>query len=158
MSVPLEQLVYQGLLATPAFIDLLGVDAGGNVAFYDRQLPQQSLNAAGGSLVLNVSPAGVYQRISSPRIFAQGAGALQGNTGRARFRFTFWSNAKNATVVLNQIDLAVRGFFQGFVGVGSPAITNPSFFAYESSTGIEPQTQPPMPKLTIDMQFWFNDQ
>lgn len=153
MSVPLEQQLYQGLVATPAFAGLLSL-YGGVPALFDKQLPQQIFDSLGGSAPYL---AGVFQRISSPRIFAHGAGSLQANTGRARFQFTFWSNAPNGTVLLNAVDDAVRGFFQGFVGVGSPALTNPSFYGYDSRTEIEPQTQPTLQKLLIDVQFWFSE-
>lgn len=157
MSVSLEQLLYQGLIATPGFTSLLAVDAGGNVAFYDKQLPQQNFPASGSGAVY---PAGVYQRISSPRLFAHGAGSGQANTGLARFQLTFWSNASAGTVVLNSIDLAVRAFFQSFISMysgGSPAIANPSLVAYNSQTGIEPQTQPTLQKIVINVQFWFSE-
>jgi hypothetical protein len=155
--VSLEQLVYQGLIATPGFVELLALDAGGNVAFYDKQLPQQNFPASGSGVVY---PAGVYQRISSLRLFAHGAGTSQASTGLARFQLTFWSNAPNGTVVLNQIDLAVRGFFQSFIAMysaGSPVLANPSFVSYNSKTGIEPQTQPTLQTLIIDVQFWFSE-
>jgi hypothetical protein len=160
VSVSLEQLIYQGLVADAAFKALLGTDSGGNPAFYDKKLPQQLLQS-GGPQVLNVSPAGVYQRISSPRKFAHGAGVAQANTGLARFQLTFWSNAATGTAILDEIDRAVKSFFQSFVSMyapGSPAFSNPSFTSYDSRTGVEPQTQPPLQKLIIDVQFWFSDQ
>jgi hypothetical protein len=156
LSVSLEQLLYQGLIATPGFTSLLATDAGGNVAFYDKQLPQQNFPSSGGPGI--VYPAGVYQRISSPRLFAHGA-TPQGNVGLARFQLTFWSNAPTGTVQLNAIDQAIRAFFQTFVAMsGSPAFTNPSFVNYNSQTGIEPETQPTLQKLTINVQFWFSDE
>lgn len=157
MSVSIEQLVYQGLIAAPGFVALLAVDAGGNPAFYDKQLPQQNFPASGSGVLY---PAGVYQRISSSRLFAHGAGSGQANTGLARFQLTFWSNASDGTVVLNNIDVQVRTFFQGFIAMysaGSPALANPSFVGYNSRTSIEPNTQPTLQKLIIDVQFWFSE-
>jgi hypothetical protein len=155
--VSLEQLVYQGLIATPGFVELLATDAGGNVAFYDKQLPQQNFPASGSGVVY---PAGVYQRISSSRLFAHGAGSNQASTGLARFQFTFWSNASDGTVVLNNIDVQLRTFFQSFVAMysdGSPVLANPSFAGYNSRTTIEPNTQPTLQKLIVDVQFWFSE-
>lgn len=155
MSVSLEQLIYQGIVADPAVTTLLGVDAGGNVAFYDKQLPQQTFATFAST---DDFMAGVYQRISSPRIFAHGAGAAQGNTGLAKFRLIFWSNSAEGTVLLAQLDLAIKSFFQSFSAWGSPASFNPGFFAYDSSTDNVAETQPTLQKLTVTVQFWFSDQ
>jgi len=156
LSVSVEQLLYQGLIGNSGFTSLLGVDAGGNFAFYDKQLPQQNFNVAAA-----VYPAGVYQRISSPRVFALQS-TTQGNVGRARFQLTFWSNAKNGTVVLDQIDRAVKNFFQTFDAFnpeGSPpTFIQAGFISYDSRTEIEPQTQPTLQKLVINVIFWFSDQ
>jgi hypothetical protein len=155
LSVSLEQLVYQGLVADAAFVALLGADAGGNPAFYDKQLPQQTF----ATFASNANyTAGVYQRISSPRLFAHGAGSGQGNTGVARFQLTFWSNSAEGTVLLDSLDLALKSFFQSFSAWGSPASTNPGFFAYTSRTEIEAEMQPTLQKLVIQVQFWFSDQ
>ncbi len=156
MSVSVEQLLYQGLIATPAFTSLLGIDAGGNFAFYDKQLPQQNFNAG-----TQVYPAGVYQRITSPRLFYMGPGSNQATMGRARFQLTFWSNAPNGTVLLDQIDRAVKSFFQTFDAIyppGSPpTFIQAGFTSYDSRTEIEPQTQPTLQKLVINVIFWFSD-
>jgi hypothetical protein len=159
LSVSVEQQLYQGLVGTPAFVALVGADAGGNPAFYDKGLPQQIFTT-----LASPTPfvAGVYQRIASPRLFFQGPGPLQATMGRARFQLIFWSNAKNGTVILDQIDKAVLAYFQtaDFVNPpGSPAtFVQASFIAYSSRTLIEPQAQPTLQKLEIDATFWFADQ
>lgn len=150
MSDTLEQLVYQAVVGNTGITSLLALDAGNNIAFYDKQLPQQ-----GGAY-----PAGVYQRIASPRLFTMGP-VPQANVGRARFQLTFWANAKNGTAVLGQIDAAVIAMFRGFNAYnppGSPAtLIQPGFIAYDSKTLIEPQAQPTLQKLEITVQFWFSD-
>lgn len=139
---------------------VIGIDAGGNPAFYDKQLPQQ-IAISLGSLISGNFVVGVYQRIASPRLFYQGL-AGQANMGRARFQLVFWSNAKNGTVVLNDIDQAVLAYFRtaDFVNPpGSPpTLVQASFTAYSSRTLIEQQMQPTLQKLEIDTTFWFADQ
>lgn len=137
---------------------LVGTDAGGNPAFYDKQLPQAIFTTLAGPTPF---VAGVYQRIASPRLFYQGL-AGQANMGRARFQLVFWSNAKNGTVVLNDIDQAVLAYFRtaDFVNPpGSPpTLVQASFTAYSSRTLIEQQMQPTLQKLECDVTFWFADQ
>ena len=148
MSASVEQLVYQAVIGNAGITSLLATDAGGNVAFYDKQLPQQG----------NLYPAGVYQRIASPRVFGQGP-ANQANVGRARFQFVFWGYD---TAVLAQIDLAVLAMFRTFDAYNAPGspptFIQAGFTAYSSRTLIEPQTQPTLQKLEIDVTFWFSDQ
>jgi hypothetical protein len=155
LSVSLEQLLYQGLLADAAVTALLGVDAGNNPAIYDKQLPQQTFATFASTANFT---AGVFNRISSPSLFAHGAGAAQGNTGRAHFTLEFWSNSSEGTVLLDSLNRAIKSFFQSFSAWGSPASTNPGFFSYSARTGIEAQMQPTLQKLFIDVQFWFSDQ
>lgn len=152
----LEQQLYQAIVGSAAIQALLARDAGGNIAFYDKQIPQQ--NFANGIIAY---PAGRYQRVASPRLFAHGAGSNQANVGRARFQITYFATTKNGTVVLDQIDqatLAVFRTFDAYNGPTSPAIQpQPGFFMYNSRTLIEPQTQPPLQKLEIDVTFNFSD-
>lgn len=144
-----EQILYQAVIGTAGITSLLAVDAGGNPAFYDKQLPQQG----------NLYPAGVYQRIASPRLFAQNPGANQANVGRARFQIVFWGYS---TVVLANIDAAVLAMFRTFDAYNPPqspaTLVQAGFTAYNSRTLIEPQTQPTLQKLEIDVTFWFSDQ
>lgn len=157
MSVSLEQLLYQGLIANIGFSSLLAVDAGGNVAFYDKQVPQQNTDAFGANY-----PCGVYQRISSPRLFQMSPGTAQANVGKARFQFTFWANQKNGTVLLDQVDRALKAYFQtaDFINPASspPTFIQAGFVSYDSRTGIEQQPQATLQKLMVDVQFWFVDQ
>lgn len=153
----LEQQLYQAIVNNATIQSLLAVDAGGNIAFYDKQIPQQNFSADPGP----VYPSGVYQRISSPRLFVHGAGSSQANTGWAHFHLTFFSNAPNGTIILDQIDTAVRSVMQTFDAYNSttspPSPPQPGFFSYTSKTNIEPQTQPTLQRLEIDTSFWFSD-
>jgi len=149
-----EQQLSTAIAADATIQGLLATDPGGNLAFYDKQLPQQNFNGAAF-----VQPCGVYQRISSPRLFVHTPVASQANAGRARFQLTFWGYD---TVVLDQIDaavLAVMRTFDAFNIPGSPPVfTQAPFIDYSSRTTIEPQTQPTLQKVQIDVQFWFQDQ
>lgn len=147
MSVSLEELVYEAVTGNAGVTSLLGTDAGDNPAFYLVQLPQQG----------NVYPAGVSQRISSPRLFVGGNPAIQASVGRARFRFTFWGYDAG---VLEQIDAAMLALFRTFDAFSSdsPAtVGQPGFISYGSQMLNEPQTQPVLFKVVIDIVFWFQD-
>ena len=146
MSASVEQLLYQAIIGNVGVTALLATDAGGNVAFYDKQLPQQG----------NLYPAGVYQRISSPRKFVQKpiAPQSQANMGLARFQLTFFGYS---TAVLANIDRALNAMFETFDAVNT-SFVQPSYIAYSSRTLIEPQTQPTLQKIQIDVSFWFADQ
>lgn len=164
----LEQLVYAAVTGNAGITSLLNVDAGGNVAFYLVQLPQQSsvypgaFYRVGPPQQCNVYPAGVFQRISSPRMFilAPTGGVLsQASIGKARFQLTFWGYDAG---VLEQIDAAVLAMFRSFDAFnppGSPPTTvQPGFISYSSRMANEPQTQPVLFKVLIDVIFWFSDQ
>lgn len=144
--ISVEQLLYQAVIGNAGIVALLAADEGGNVAFYDKQLPQQG----------NLYPAGVYQRISSPRKFVQQATGLQSqaNMGLARFQLTFFGYS---SPVLADIDAAVNAMFRTFDAV-NPTFFQASYIAYGSRTLIEPQTQPTLQKIEIDVSFWFADQ
>ena len=148
MSVSLEQLVYEAVTCNVGITALLATDAGHNPAFYLVQLPQQG----------NVYPAGVQQRISSPRLFVGGNPTIQANVGRARFQLTFWGYD---AAVLEQIDRAVLAMLRTFDAFGSdspPTVGQPGFISYSSRMLDEPQTQPVLFKVVIDVVFWFQDQ
>lgn len=151
----LEQLVYDAVTGDAAITSLLNIDSGGGAAFYFTQLPQQNVTA-GGQLCY---PAGVFQRIASPRLFALPQGASQATVGRARFRFTFWGYDAG---VLEQIDLALLAIFRTFDAYNAPqsppAAVQPGFYSYDARTMVEPQTQPVLQKLQCDVVFWFQDQ
>jgi hypothetical protein len=112
-------------------------------------LPQQT----------GVYPAGVFERISSPRIFGLQQTSYQANVGRARFQFTFWGYDYG---VLQQIDLALLAMFRAFDAYNAPSspptVIQPGFFSYSSRLLTEPQTQPVLQKLLVDVIFWFKDQ
>jgi len=153
----LEQQLYTAIAGNAGVQALLAVDAGGNVAFYDKQLPQQNVTGAGALAY----PAGVYQRISSPRLFVHTPLAQQASAGRARFQLTFWATGATSTLTLGQIDAAVLAAFRGsdfFFPSGSPPVDRGNFFSYDSRMEVEPNTQPPLARLRIDVQFWFQDQ
>ena len=146
MSVSIEQLLYAAVVGNTGITSLLARDAGGNVAFYDKQLPQQG----------NAYPAGIFQRISSPRKFVQKAIApqSQANMGLARFWLIFFGYS---APVLADIDAAVNTMFQTFDAVNT-SFVQASYVAYGSRTLVEPQTQPVLYKIEIDVSFWFCDQ
>ena len=147
MSVSLEELVYEAVTGNAGITSLLATDDGSNPAFYLVQLPQE-----GG-----VYPAGVQQRISSPRLFVGGNPAIQANVGRARFRLTFRGYD---AAVLEQIDPAVIAMFRTFDAFSSdspPTVGQPGFISYGSQMLNEPQTQPVLFKVSIDVVFWFQD-
>jgi hypothetical protein len=143
-----EQLVYQAVTGNAGITSLLATDAGGNIAFYLIQLPQQG----------NVYPAGVSQRISSPRLFVLQQVANQASVGRARFQFTFWGYDAG---VLEQIDIALVAMFRTFDAYNPPGspptVVQPGFYGYSSRLLVEPQTQPVLQKLIVDVIFWFQD-
>jgi len=144
-----EQLLYEAVIGNAGITSLLATDAGGNVAFYLIQLPQQG----------NVYPAGVFQRVSSPRLFVMQQVGNQASVGRARFQFTFWGHDAG---VLEQIDVALLAMFRTFDAynsAGSPAtVVQPGFYSYSSRMLTEPQTQPVLQKVMVDVIFWFQDQ
>lgn len=148
MSVALEQLLYEAVTGDAGITALLNTDAGGNAAFYLVQLPQQG----------NVYPAGVFQRIASPRLFVLQQVGNQASVGRARFQFTFWGYDAG---VLEQIDLALLAMFRAFDAYNSagspPTVIQPGFYSYNSRFATEPQTQPVLQKLIVDVIFWFKD-
>jgi hypothetical protein len=149
LSVSLEQLLYEAVIGNAAIVSLLSTDGGGNPAFYLIQLPQQG----------NVYPAGVYQRVSSPRLFVLQQVGNQASVGRARFQFTFWGYDAG---VLEQIDIALLAMFRTFDAYNAagspPTVIQPGFYSYSSRLLTEPQTQPVLQKLLVDVIFWFQDQ
>jgi hypothetical protein len=152
---PLEQLVYQAVIGNAGITGLLNVDSDGNIAFYDKQLPQQNVTASGALCY----PAGVFQRISSPRLFIIQQTSTQAGVGRARFQFTFWGYDSE---ILEQIDIALLAMFRTFDAYNGPqsppTVIQPGFISYSSRALTEPQTQPVLQKVVIDVIFWFQDQ
>jgi hypothetical protein len=144
-----EQLVYDAVIQNAGITDLLATDTAGNVAFYLIQVPQQGF----------VYPLGVFQRISSPRLFVLQQVGNQASVGRVRFQFTFWGYDAG---VLEQIDLALLAMFRTFDAYNAPSspptVVQPGFYQYGSRLLNEPQTQPVLQKLEVNVIFWFQDQ
>jgi hypothetical protein len=155
----IEELVYGAVTGNAGITSLLNVDSAGNPAFYLVQLPQQNVTSAGAACY----PAGVQQRVSSPRMFILAPGAslatAQASIGKARFQFTFWGYDAGVLTELDAAVLAMLRTFDAFNPPGSPATTvQPGFISYSSRYSNEPQTQPVLQRVDIDVIFWFSDQ
>jgi hypothetical protein len=149
----LEQQLYSSLVAD------IGVSALIGARFYGLQLPQGPDGL--------VFPAGVYQRVSTVPLYThtRGRSPLEGGqatVGRARMALKFWSDSASGYAVCLQIYEAVMAAMENFNAIALP--TSPAIIAQAPNRLLsaifddESNTQPPLSRLRMDFEIWYQDQ
>jgi hypothetical protein len=106
-----------------------------------------------------VYPCCSYARISDVPLYSQEKDALQGTTRWARFQVDVWSmDDIEADVVATAIEAALQGF-NLWTAPASPVVVNTAPNTVLSRRdGIEPNTQPPIYRETLDIKVWYSVQ
>lgn len=151
MSV--EQLLHDALLADAGVSAIIGN------RLYFLQLPQGPDGL--------VYPSGVYQPIALTPLYVQtrGRSPLEGGqatVGRVRMQLCFWADGSSGGATVLSLYQAVMAAMENFNAIALP--TSPAVIAnapnrlVQRKIDVEPNTQPPLARLHMDFDIWYQDQ
>ncbi len=133
-----------------AFVGDAGVSALIGTRLYDRQLPPTP-----------TYPCAAYQRISTIPLYSQERGSEQGGVGWARFQISMWASGQNGGNDSDAIATAFANALQGFnlwSPPASPVVVNTApNYVLNRRAGIEPNTNPPVFKVFLDIKVWYQE-
>jgi hypothetical protein len=104
-------------------------------------------------------PGAAIQRVGDQPLYmhAPPGYAPQATVGQARLLYKCWvKNDTSAGIIADQIRLAVKNVLRSFSAWGSPLTGSPSRIINDSF-GIDPETQPPLFLLFMDLSFWYQE-
>jgi hypothetical protein len=150
MSV--EQLLHDSLLADPGVSAIIGT------RLYFIQLPQ-------GPDGLTY-PAGVYQPISLRPLYIQTRGRTpleggQATIGTVRIQLMFWASGPTGGASMLSLYQAIMSAMENFNAItptGFRIIVNAPNRLVQRILDVEPNTQPPLARLRMDFEIWYQDQ
>lgn len=101
-------------------------------------------------------PAASFQRVSTTRSWVHAPGGQFSDSGWCRFQVDIWSNTETSDSDVISAGLAITQALRTF-NAYSTAQQGGSNRVLSEFCALEPDTQPPMFRYTMDLQIWFSD-